>query len=358
MAGASLLSPTRSASLRKRRTARPRGAGSRWTHHRIVRAIAAQDPVLRQSRCGQGRRGTQRRRRARAWRALRSPGAGQGQPTDPAFRRRGQHRGRRSPERGGERVQRLDRAIGGRSPGAARRAAAERGSRPERRQTAEALFSPRRAPARNSEKAADSPASSALPQRSFPATVQELSGAAAGDPHGDGPDQPWRALQAAGSDPAVRSRDGADPQGGHQLRENSRASVVRPTRSWPGCRQAGRLFTQLTEGVADGLVPSARRARRCGSARGIRSGGSEDRRIRIALVAVQTTMLAVSGSVEAARAGELGEGFALVSTDIRRTWRATPARTQNGSRGPRPGHPGAGRTPSGANSTSSPHPGE
>jgi methyl-accepting chemotaxis protein len=37
----------------------------------------------------------------------------------------------------------------------------------------------------------------------------------------------------------------------------------------------------------------------------------------IALVAVQTTMLAVSGSVEAARAGEAGRGFAVVSSDIR-----------------------------------------
>jgi methyl-accepting chemotaxis protein len=37
----------------------------------------------------------------------------------------------------------------------------------------------------------------------------------------------------------------------------------------------------------------------------------------IALVAMQTTMLAVSGSVEAARAGSAGRGFALVSADIR-----------------------------------------
>ncbi len=37
----------------------------------------------------------------------------------------------------------------------------------------------------------------------------------------------------------------------------------------------------------------------------------------IALGAVQTTMLAVSGSVEAARAGETGRGFAVVSLDIR-----------------------------------------
>jgi methyl-accepting chemotaxis protein len=37
----------------------------------------------------------------------------------------------------------------------------------------------------------------------------------------------------------------------------------------------------------------------------------------IALITVQTSMLAVSGSVEAARAGESGRGFAIVSSDIR-----------------------------------------
>ncbi|NPV22043.1 hypothetical protein HL668_14265 [Bradyrhizobium sp. 81013] len=37
----------------------------------------------------------------------------------------------------------------------------------------------------------------------------------------------------------------------------------------------------------------------------------------IAVVTIQTTMLAVSGAVEAARAGDAGRGFALVSSDIR-----------------------------------------
>jgi methyl-accepting chemotaxis protein len=45
----------------------------------------------------------------------------------------------------------------------------------------------------------------------------------------------------------------------------------------------------------------------------------------IALIAIQTSMLAVSGSVEAARTGESGRGFAVVSTDIRNLAREAAA---------------------------------
>jgi methyl-accepting chemotaxis protein len=48
----------------------------------------------------------------------------------------------------------------------------------------------------------------------------------------------------------------------------------------------------------------------------------------VALVAVQTTMLAISGSVEAARAGDAGRGFALVSGDIRGLARDTSSNVE------------------------------
>jgi methyl-accepting chemotaxis protein len=45
----------------------------------------------------------------------------------------------------------------------------------------------------------------------------------------------------------------------------------------------------------------------------------------LALVAVQTSMLAVSGAVEATRAGDAGRGFATVSSDVRKLARDSAA---------------------------------
>ena len=50
----------------------------------------------------------------------------------------------------------------------------------------------------------------------------------------------------------------------------------------------------------------------------------------VALMAVQTTMLAVSGSVEAARAGDAGRGFAIVSSDIRSLGREASQNVERG----------------------------
>ena len=88
------------------------------------------------------------------------------------------------------------------------------------------------------------------------------------------------------------------------------------TKSWRACRASRAAVTRLTAGVADGLV-SARAV--LTDVEALEGAGRRIGKIVDALdvVAVQTTMLAVSGSVEAARAGDLGQGFALVSTDIR-----------------------------------------
>jgi methyl-accepting chemotaxis protein len=48
----------------------------------------------------------------------------------------------------------------------------------------------------------------------------------------------------------------------------------------------------------------------------------------IALVSIQTTLLAVSGSVEAARAGDFGKGFSVVSKDIRNLARDSGANAE------------------------------
>ena len=96
---------------------------------------------------------------------------------------------------------------------------------------------------------------------------------------------------------AAEARDRAD--GLTPLLAASRDAVAKLSRG---------VLEAVTEGQADiGLVAS------------LEKGSRQIEKIvdRIALVAVQTNMLAVSGSVEAARAGEAGRGFQVVSADIR-----------------------------------------
>jgi methyl-accepting chemotaxis protein len=98
--------------------------------------------------------------------------------------------------------------------------------------------------------------------------------------------------------------------------KNSRASVEQTEEILARLRDSRSAVSQLTAGVAEGLAEAQAVL---GDVESLEESGRRIEKIvdSIALVAVQTTMLAVSGSVEAARAGELGEGFALVSTDIR-----------------------------------------
>jgi methyl-accepting chemotaxis protein len=73
-----------------------------------------------------------------------------------------------------------------------------------------------------------------------------------------------------------------------------------------------RLIQTVTASLGEATAVNDMLATLEGSARQI------DKLIQgMSLVAVQTNMLAVSGSVEAARAGEFGRGFAVVSSDIR-----------------------------------------
>ena len=77
-----------------------------------------------------------------------------------------------------------------------------------------------------------------------------------------------------------------------------------------------RAVEKLMNGTVETLAQTRTNASTIGKLEGI------GRRIEkivdaIALIAVQTSMLAVSGSVEAARAGEDGRGFATVAGDIR-----------------------------------------
>ncbi|HEY1944891.1 MAG TPA: methyl-accepting chemotaxis protein [Roseiarcus sp.] len=74
------------------------------------------------------------------------------------------------------------------------------------------------------------------------------------------------------------------------------------------------------EKLIDGVVEALAKTRLSASTIGkLENVGRRMEKIvdAIALIAVQTSMLAVSGSVEAARAGEAGRGFAVVAGDIR-----------------------------------------
>jgi methyl-accepting chemotaxis protein len=96
----------------------------------------------------------------------------------------------------------------------------------------------------------------------------------------------------------------------------SRHSTERVMQMEAALRESRAAVERLVAGVGAALADTR------GSIATIARSETVGRRIEkivdaIALIAVQTSMLAVSGSVEAARAGDAGRGFALVSNDIR-----------------------------------------
>jgi methyl-accepting chemotaxis protein len=147
------------------------------------------------------------------------------------------------------------------------------------------------------------------------ATVQELSGAAseimvAIDQISRGAQAQAAATQQSTTATAQIENAAAGSRAA-AARGIERMEVIAPLLS-----EARAAVGRLSQSVADSLQEAE-------AVSGlIRSLEASSRRIEkivdvIAMVAVQTNMLALSGSVEAARAGEFGRGFAVVSADIR-----------------------------------------
>jgi methyl-accepting chemotaxis protein len=147
------------------------------------------------------------------------------------------------------------------------------------------------------------------------ATIQELSGAAG---------QIMLAVEQI--DRGAQLQASATEQSSVALTQIERSAKTALNRAQGATDRVSRLsvslnagraaVTALTDGIIGGLALTE------ASLGQIENLEQAARRIdkivdKIALVAVQTTMLAVSGAVEAARAGEAGRGFALVSGDIR-----------------------------------------
>jgi methyl-accepting chemotaxis protein len=147
------------------------------------------------------------------------------------------------------------------------------------------------------------------------ATIQELSGAAA---------QILAAVGQIGRGSQMQAA--ATHQTSAALAQIETSARVAHAHAHTADERIGRMETalgesraaveRLLEGVA-GAVAGARGGLATVAALEVAGRRIEKIIDGIALVTVQTTMLAVSGSVEAARAGGAGRGFALVSSDIR-----------------------------------------
>jgi methyl-accepting chemotaxis protein len=147
------------------------------------------------------------------------------------------------------------------------------------------------------------------------ATIQELSGAAGQIMVAVG--QINRGSQIQASATHQTSAALAQIEKSTELAQrNASSSSARVAQMVESLRQSRAAVVALTDGVGAALTQTRSSLEMIGGLEIV------SRRIdkvvdKIALIAVQTTMLAVSGAVEAARAGDAGRGFALVSSDIR-----------------------------------------
>jgi methyl-accepting chemotaxis protein len=99
-------------------------------------------------------------------------------------------------------------------------------------------------------------------------------------------------------------------------RDNAATSLDRTKQMGALLAESCLNVTALSDGVTRSLMTTRQSLELIGGLEGI-NRNVEKIVDGIAMVSIQTNMLAVNGSVEAARAGEFGKGFAVVSKDIR-----------------------------------------
>ncbi|MDB5650422.1 MAG: chemotaxis protein [Hyphomicrobiales bacterium] len=147
------------------------------------------------------------------------------------------------------------------------------------------------------------------------ATIQELSGAAGEIRIAIGQISRGAETQASATEQASSAINEIDAAA-RSVGESARAAVTEVGQAQQRFDANRTAVRRLTGGV-DAALEETRRILSLIAPMEASSARVEKIVDSIALAAVQTTMLAVTGAVEAARAGEAGRGFSVVSTDIR-----------------------------------------
>jgi methyl-accepting chemotaxis protein len=147
------------------------------------------------------------------------------------------------------------------------------------------------------------------------ASIQEMSGSAAEIMAAIGQINKGSQQQAAATQQAHAALAQIE-KSAVSARENVRQAVQKAVAFAGALRDSRSVAEKLVQGVVISLSATKANLQALMRLEAV-SRNIEKIVDTVALVAIQTTMLAVSGAVEAARAGNAGRGFALVSGDIR-----------------------------------------